>query len=380
MFALVLGALLVMGPALPLRAQFAIEDIGLRNFPVDAPEVKLERLRTSSPKGTLLLTQLHNKVCFSFFGASEDKPVRLWKSPALALDLDSPELFSPEKPGVRPSYSLEYDEASGTAILTYEAYVRDSRDYPTRVLFLKHSPSGFRVLRLAEKRGALEIRADSPLADPEKTWLTAFLKKMALTIYAFPSTKSSFVLPEAVVAPPIDEIRSLAEIHAKARALRGTHKPQDVVVAMERFLLEVDVRDLRSGEETLIRLNDLGYWLGESGRPQTALFLLDEVIRRDPRRTVAYLNRGDLRYTLAESWKSEGTRNQALEDYRAYVLGLLGAGKAVPPSVAVRLKERLGLGELTVENCRSRFSLFEAIEAGDLERLRSLLEQGANPS
>ncbi|MFV0531847.1 MAG: tetratricopeptide repeat protein [Flavobacteriales bacterium] len=78
---------------------------------------------------------------------------------------------------------------------------------------------------------------------------------------------------------------------------------------------EVDINKIN-----VERLNDLSYYLEQSGHYEQATILLEKIIKQFPERVVAYLN-------LADAYWGLGNQEKAKENYRKYISMMKAQGK-----------------------------------------------------
>ena len=186
---------------------------------------------------------------------------------------------------------------------------------------------------------------------------------------------------------PLDVAATFMMLHQVTRAIPRTKKVEfsRALADLRRFVMEQDYREIDltgKDPEMLTALNDYGFWLAESGDTIQADIILSDVLRRDPSRTAAYLNRADSRWTQVR--KTGGTRGVlaalALEDYRLYCSRRLAAGDPIPSNIAKRISNALNANVLNAEVCRPRLAIFHAIQADDLNAVRAELAAGQDPN
>lgn len=186
---------------------------------------------------------------------------------------------------------------------------------------------------------------------------------------------------------PVDVTATFRTLHQVARAIpRGkTAEFSRALADLRRFVMEQDYREIDPGgkdAEMLTALNDYGFWLAESGDAAQADRILGDVLRRDPSRTAAYLNRGDARWAQREKAGDRRGYFEALarEDYRQYCSRRLVAKEAIPGNIASRIGSALNEKTLTADICRPRLAIFKAIREDDLEAVRAELAGGQDPN
>ena len=230
------------------------------------------------------------------------------------------------------------------------------------------------------------VTADRPWNDERKTQALATLRP-ALTDYpvrmpAFPADV------RFEYRAPVDVTATFRTLHQVARAVprAKTAEFSRALADLRRFVMEQDYREIDptgKDPEMLTALNDYGFWLAESGDTEQADRILTDVLRRDPARTAAYLNRADARWK--QSTKTRDKRNYfealAREDYRLYCTRRLEANEPIPGNIATRIGAALNdAAPLNAETCRPRLAIFKAIQADDLDAVRAELAAGQDPN
>jgi ankyrin repeat protein len=194
-------------------------------------------------------------------------------------------------------------------------------------------------------------------------WITAYGERNRL-----PEWTSINLMPSP---PPEDAVEALRRLHAEAFRNQGT--PQSLMPLRE-LLLRHDYRQLGLHEADAPRLlNDTAFWLSEAGLLAEARPLLLEVLRRDPQRTPAYLNLADLDWRLHKQQPYDARHPaRAREYYRMYCSLRLAGGQSVPR----RVLESLQLPKASASECQPHWPLLDAVRAGDLTKVRTLLQAG----
>ncbi len=248
---------------------------------------------------------------------------------------------------------------------------------------------------LVDESGAVvTVRADATrvVATAEQPWDEARRARALATLKpalaGFPWRLPAF--PADVrfeTRPPVETTEAFRKLHQAVRAIPRARAADfnRTFAALRRFVLEHDYREIdpqNKNAEMLTALNDYGFWLAEAGEAVEAERVLDEVLRRDPARTPAYLNRADARIKLRDRQREQRDvhATRAQEDYRRYCSRRLAAGEAIPANVAARIGAALGAKALDAAACRPRLVIFEAIRAGDLNAVRAELAQGQDPN
>ncbi|WP_051593649.1 ankyrin repeat domain-containing protein [Achromobacter sp. DH1f] len=226
--------------------------------------------------------------------------------------------------------------------------------------------------------------ADRPWDDARRAAALATLKP---ALVAYPSPLKAF--PADVryeYQAPVDGAATFRKLHQVAFAIPRSKAAEfnRALADLRRFVLETDYREIDpAGQdpEALAALNDYGFWLAEAGNPAEADAVLGEVLRRDPARTPAYLNRADARLKLRDQRRDQRSYFETLaqEDYRLYCTRRLAAGEPIPAKVAERIGAALGAKALDAAVCRPRLAIFQAIRAGDLDAVRAELARGQDP-
>lgn len=184
-----------------------------------------------------------------------------------------------------------------------------------------------------------------------------------------------------------DVTATFRTLHQVARAIprAKTAEFSRALADLRRFVMEQDYREIDpdgKDADMLTALNDYGFWLAESGDAAQADRILTDVLRRDPSRTAAYLNRADARWALREKSRDERAYHEALarEDYRLYCSRRLAAQEAIPANIAARIGAALDAKSLDAAVCRPRLRIFKAIQADDLDAVRAELAAGQDPN
>jgi len=184
----------------------------------------------------------------------------------------------------------------------------------------------------------------------------------------------------------VDATATFRTLHQVARAIprAKTAEFNRALADLRRFVMTQDYREIDPGGkdgEMLTALNDYGFWLAEAGDTAQAERILTDVLRRDPSRTAAYLNRADARWAQREKSRDQRAYYEALarEDYRLYCSRRLAANQAIPGAIATRIGAALGANALDPAACRPRLAIFKAIQADDLEAVRAELAAGQDP-
>ncbi len=186
---------------------------------------------------------------------------------------------------------------------------------------------------------------------------------------------------------PISVSVSVAEARAILRDKSGT--PID---AREKLYSALQQNDWRTAGLSIEDLNDLGYIFQQAGDSaegtrgcgdlQDALLVLQEVIRRDPKRPVVYLNLADT-YTSMNADNCSMPQSVRLlwaKDYYRQYCSMMGVSK-VPAYTARRIARELDVARLDKESCTPQYAPLEAVLRRDLNGLEeSLSDRSTNPS
>ncbi|MGE8590329.1 MAG: ankyrin repeat domain-containing protein, partial [Alcaligenes sp.] len=208
------------------------------------------------------------------------------------------------------------------------------------------------------------VTADRPWNDERKTQALATLRP-ALTDYpvrmpAFPADV------RFEYRTPVDVTATFRTLHQVARAVprAKTAEFSRALADLRRFVMEQDYREIDptgKDPEMLTALNDYGFWLAESGDTEQADRILTDVLRRDPARTAAYLNRADARWKLSTKTRDKRNYFEALarEDYRLYCARRLAANEPIPGNIAARIGAALNdNAPLNAQSCRPQLAIF----------------------
>ena len=251
-------------------------------------------------------------------------------------------------------------------LVTIEIYCRGATF--SRYLVLDGSTGGepwLAVGHMADDQVLLQPLRPLPAERREvwQRWITAYGERNRL-----PEWTSINLMPSP---PPEDAVEALRRLHAEAFRNQGT--PQSLMPLRE-LLLRHDYRQLGLHEADAPRLlNDTAFWLSEAGLLAEARPLLLEVLRRDPQRTPAYLNLADLDWRLHKQQPYDARHPaRAREYYRMYCSLRLAGGQSVPR----RVLESLQLPKASASECQPHWPLLDAVRAGDLTKVRTLLQAG----
>lgn len=229
------------------------------------------------------------------------------------------------------------------------------------------------------------VSSDQPWDDVRKARILAALRP---PLADYPDLLKTF--PESISfehRPRPDLKAGLLDVHRHVRGIprAQTAEFRRALGELRSFFWRNDYRDVDptgKDPEVLTAFNDYGFWLAESGEAQEADLFLGEVLRRDPARTAAYLNRADARWQQAGKAGDKRGHFEALarEDYRQYCSRRLAAQEPVPGNIAGRIGAALGVPALDAAACRPRLAIFQAIQAGDVAAVQAELARGQDPN
>jgi len=168
---------------------------------------------------------------------------------------------------------------------------------------------------------------------------------------------------------------------ARAAALRVWRRgdrsaPARARAALAAFGPTLDTTDwFAPGGLPVEAANDAAFFLQQTGGcPEAiqAVALLDAVLRAEPTRVPARLNRADALIRRGGCADPAASRIAAAEDYRLYCTAQ-GLAR-IPQPVARRIAATLGVPRLDAAACRPRLGAHRAIAAGDMAALAALLD------
>ena len=358
------------------------EDFRLSHYPLREPEQRVWGRERA--KDAVLVGQLENRLyLYRYVRETEDESRLDFRSQPLVIDPDSWQEPREER------VSVTSPSKSGTWYLVeYHYGVVDKAQF-----------TGFLV---DETGNAIKVVADATLAvlTSSQPWNEA---RKAQAVATLPTTLRT---PPAEYFPrnfptemrfeqqqkPVDITARFLALHKVTRAipLKKSVEFGRALSDLRRFVLEHDYREIDPDDKNpaaLTALNDYGFWLVELGDAFEADRILSEVLRRDPSRTVGYLNRADARWKQREKATRERTiewrdylEALAREDYRLYCSRRLAAGEAIPSNITQRIETALNVSSLNAETCRPQLVIFTAIQNNDLEAVRAELAAGQDPN
>jgi len=361
-------------PAVASDIGAVIESVRLSRYPLREPERRA--WGTENVKDAVVAGQMENRLYLYRYTRGAGKEFSLdFRSQPLVIDPAKWSASREERVVVRTPRNAEtvywvgysYSDSDDTQA---DGFLVDAQGVAASV----HADAALAV-----------VTADRPWDEATKAQALATLRP-ALTDY--PVRMKTF--PAEVrfeYQTPVDVTATFRTLHHVARAIprAKTAEFNRALADLRRFVMEQDYREIDpTGKDAdlLTALNDYGFWLAESGDTAQADRILTEVLRRDPSRTAAYLNRADARWKLSEKTRDRRDYFQALarEDYRLYCSRRLSAQEPIPANIATRIGVALNEAALNADVCRPRLAIFKAIQADDLNAVRAELSSGQDPN
>lgn len=363
-------------PALAFDVGAVIDSIRLSRYPLREPERRV--WGTENVKDAVLVGQMENRLYLYRYVREGAKTFKLdFRSQPLVIDPEGWKASREDNVAVRSPRAGEAFYWVGYADRGAGAGAGKA--------------TGFLV---GDKGEAASVNADAQLAvvTSSRPWDEARRAQALATLQAalrdYPTRLDPFpaqVRFEHQTAP--DVTATFRTLHQVARAIprAKTAEFNRALADLRRFVMAQDYREIDpdgKDAEMLTALNDYGFWLAESGDTAQAERILTDVLRRDPSRTAAYLNRADARWKLREKSREERAYYEALarEDYRLYCAKRLAAKEAIPANIASRIGAALEASALDAQVCRPRLAIFQAIQANDLDAVRAQLAGGQDPN
>lgn len=361
-------------PALAFDVGAVIDSIRLSRYPLREPERRV--WGTENVKDAVLVGQMENRLYLYRYVREGAKEFKLdFRSQPLVIDPEGWKASREDNVAVRSPrtgeafYWVGYaDRAASTGKAT--GFLVDDRGEAAAV------NADTQLAVVTSGRPWDEARRAQALAT-----LQTALRDYPARLNAFPAQ----VRFEHQTAP--DVTATFRTLHQVARAIpRAKTAEFDRALAdLRRFVMAQDYREIDPGgkdAEMLTALNDYGFWLAESGDTAQAERILTDVLRRDPSRTAAYLNRADARWKQREKSREQRAYYEALarEDYRLYCTKRLAAEDTIPANIASRIGAALEVSALDAQVCRPRLAIFQAIQASDLDAVRAQLAGGQDPN
>jgi len=87
--------------------------------------------------------------------------------------------------------------------------------------------------------------------------------------------------------------------------------------------------------KNVVKLNNIAYYLQKANANEEAIYLLEKILKKFPKRTVAY-------YNLADAYWELGEKKKAIEAYMTYIEQMcnLGKSKRIPQVVRDRVSTK----------------------------------------
>ncbi len=100
-------------------------------------------------------------------------------------------------------------------------------------------------------------------------------------------------------------------------------------------VLKAILYEIKLTKKTLTTYNNIAYYLQKAGSNKEAVYLLEKILKKFPKRTVAYYNLGDTYWEL-------GDKKKAIASYTTYIEQMCNAGKAkkIPEVVKDRVSSK----------------------------------------
>lgn len=361
-------------PALAFDVGAVIDSIRLSRYPLREPERRV--WGTENVKDAVLVGQMENRLYLYRYVREGAKTFKLdFRSQPLVIDPEGWKASREDNVAVRSPrageafYWVGYaDRGAGAGKAT--GFLVDDKGEAASV------NAGTQLAVVTSSRPWDEARRAQALAT-----LQAALRDYPTRLDPFPAQ----VRFEHQTAP--DVTATFRTLHQVARAIprAKTAEFNRALADLRRFVMAQDYREIDpdgKDAEMLTALNDYGFWLAESGDTAQAERILTDVLRRDPSRTAAYLNRADARWKQREKSREERAYYEALarEDYRLYCAKRLAGKEAIPANIASRIGAALEASALDAQVCRPRLAIFQAIQANDLDAVRAQLAGGQDPN
>ena len=374
---------LAMMAALPLMAPpAAAYDIGavvdamrLSRYPLREPERRV--WGTENAKDALLVGQMDNRLYLYRYVRSGQAGAQME-----LVFRSRPLVIEPVQWNVSRQENVSVSAPRDGQTFYWVAYTYNDADDTQANGFLVDASGA--VVTVHADAARVVATADRPWDDARREQALATLKP---ALVAYPSRLKAF--PADVrfeYRAPVDAAATFRTLHQVVLAIPRTKTAEfgRALADLRRFVMEQDYREIDpdgKNPEQLAALNDYGFWLAEAGNPAEADAVLGEVLRRDPARTPAYLNRADARIKLRDQRREQRDYFNALaqEDYRLYCSRRLAANEPIPEKVAERIRAALGSQTLDATACRPRLAIFQAIRARDLDAVRAELARGQDP-
>ena len=230
------------------------------------------------------------------------------------------------------------------------------------------------LLAIGQRQGEAQIdfTPQQPISpELQQQWQQA-LHKYPKLLEPFDASSGQLRVKPYAPQPSAEQVwTEFRQLHAQ---LRDAKDKAPGIVRVEAFFTRHDFRAIAPERSTYPGLlNDIAYWATEAGQLQSARPWLAYVLRRDPGRMPTYLNLADLDWRLYEQQPADTRhRGRAMENYRLYCGLRLQRQLGVP----ARVTQRLGLEAPSEPACQSAWPLVTAVDQGDADEVRRLLENG----
>lgn len=114
--------------------------------------------------------------------------------------------------------------------------------------------------------------------------------------------------------------------------LSQENRIEELKLAGNKFVLNYILEKITLKSSNLSQYNDIGYYLERSKIYDEAIYVLEKVVEKFPKRTVAYINLGDAYWGL-------GDQSKAKEAYKKYTVQMEKKNKSgkIPPRVRERI-------------------------------------------
>ncbi|MEN4922995.1 ankyrin repeat domain-containing protein [Achromobacter spanius] len=378
MFGAVALALAGMAALPPPAAAYdigaVIESMRLSRYPLREPERRA--WGTENVKDAMLVGQMENRLYLYRYIREGGKEFRLdFRSQPLVIDPAQWKATREENVTVRAPRG---DEAFYWVSYSYS----DATDGEARGFLVDGKGEAATVIANAQR---VVITGSRPWDEARRAEALATLRPALADYPARLKALPADVRFEHQAV--LDVTATFRTLHQVARAIPRAKTAEfgRALADLRRFVMEQDYREIDPGgkdAQMLTALNDYGFWLAESGDAAQADRILSDVLRRDPARTAAYLNRADARWTRAAKAGDKRGYFEALarEDYRLYCTRRLAASEPIPGPVAARIGAALNERALDAGVCRPRLAIFKAIADGDLDAVRAELAAGQDPN
>jgi len=134
----------------------------------------------------------------------------------------------------------------------------------------------------------------------------------------------------------VNEILILNSLESFVKGGNYVHGDSMLTLKMSSFdidVLKAILDEVKLTIKTLTPYNNIAYYLQKAGANEEAVYLLEKIIEKFPKRTVAYYNLGDAYWALG--WKEE-----AKKVYETYVKQMIAKGKE--KRIPKVIKQRIG--------------------------------------